>query len=110
MTGYNTNSGLVRLIILIVIALLVLSYFNIDIKSTVEKPQTQQNVGYVKGVALNVWNNFLSKPVLYFWNNIFVGLLWSAFQNNIDLIKKGKPPMNFTPNNSNTPAINNGTS
>ena len=102
MIEHNTNSGIIRLIILIVIAVLILSYFNIDIKSTVEKPQTQQNVGYVKGVALNVWNNYLSKPVKYFWNNIFIGLLWSAFTENIDQIKKGKPPTNFESNSSNT--------
>ncbi len=107
MIGSNTNTGLVRLIILIVVALLILSYFNIDIKSTVEKPQTQQNVGYVKDVALNIWNNVLSKPVLYFWNNIFMGLLWSAFVENMNLIKQGKTPTDFKATDLNTlPAYN----
>jgi hypothetical protein len=35
---------------------------------------------------------------LYFWNNIFLDLLWSAFIKNMDLIKQGQSPTNFETN------------
>ena len=98
----NTQSGFIKLILLVIIAILVLGYFNIDLKSLAEKPSTKNNIGYVVSLGSKAWNNYLSKPVLYFWNNIFVGILWEAFVNNFDLIKQGKPPINFTPTNDNS--------
>ena len=106
MSNLNTQGGFTRLILLIIIAVLALSYFNIDLKTVAEKPQTKSNVGYVMAIGGQVWHEYLSRPVLYFWNNIFVGILWSAFVNNFELIKRGMPPVNFTPTSENSKTIN----
>lgn len=98
----KTNGGFIKIIVLILIAVLVLSYFNFDIKSFVESPQTQSNLGYTVSLSNTIWNNYLSKPITYFWNNIFLGLLWTAFLENFDLIKTGKPPINFQTTEGNT--------
>ena len=88
----HVNSrGFVKLIIIIVILIIALSYFNIDIRGVIEAPQTQQNISYVWGWVSSVWNNYLRAPVVYFWNDIFIKLLWSSFTDNLERIKRGQP-------------------
>jgi len=71
---YNNHGGIsiLGIIILSIILILVLSYFGFDLKSLIESPKVQENFDYVGGVVKNVWNDFLKKPTLYVWNNIFV--------------------------------------
>lgn len=85
------NTGLINFILIVVFLILLLSYFNVDIKGFVEDPVTQQNITYVWGGALFIWNEYLSSPVLYFWNNIFLNLLWDSFVTNMERIKAGQP-------------------
>ena len=93
----NTKSGVIKLILLFVVFILILSYFNIDLRSIVQSPQTQQNISYAKTLALKVWDialkplwdNYLSKPVLYFWQNIFIEILWKSFVQGIDALQSG---------------------
>jgi len=92
MFNIPTNRGLVRTVLIVLIAILVLSYFGFDIKSIVESPLAQNNIGYVWGFVVSVWNNYLSQPVTYFWNNIFIGILWESFKGALDNIKNGEPP------------------
>lgn len=91
MFSIQRNTGLIKFIILIVILIIVLSYFNIDIRGIIETPQTQENLSYVWGVVIFVWTEYLSSPVLYFWNNIFIDLLWESFVSNLERIKAGEP-------------------
>ena len=85
------NTGLIRFIILIVIGLIVLSYFNDNVQSVVESPIAQENLGYVWGIVTFVWTEYLASPLLYFWNNIFITLLWDSFVSNMERIKAGQP-------------------
>ena len=85
------NTGLIKLILIIIIIIIVLSYLNIDIRGIIEAPQTQENLGYVWGWVTLIWNNYLADPVLYFWNNIFIDLLWESFVDNLERIKQGQP-------------------
>ncbi|MEX0933758.1 MAG: hypothetical protein WD003_00665 [Candidatus Paceibacterota bacterium] len=91
MYAHQKNKGLIKLIILIVLGVLVLSYFNFDIKSFIDQPTTQKNIEYIVEGAKYVWNEHLASPVLYFWNNIFIDLLWSSFVDNLERIKVGEP-------------------
>ena len=87
----NKNKGFIRLIILIIIGIIVLSYFNINVKSIVESPVAQENIGYVWGLVTFVWAEYLATPLLYFWNNIFIALLWDSFVDNMERIRAGEP-------------------
>lgn len=91
MTYYPRNTGFIKLILIIIILIIALSYFNIDIRGVVEAPQTQQNLDYARGWAVFVWSEYLANPVLYFWNNIFINLLWESFVDNLARIKRGEP-------------------
>ena len=87
----NANKGFIGILLLIVIAILVVSYFNIDLQSLVEKPQTQKNAAYVTTTTTSFWNSYLQKPASYLWNTVFVGLLWNSFIDNMTRIKNGQP-------------------
>ncbi len=87
----NRQGGFIKLLVLFVILIVIISYFGIDLRAIVESPETQGNLGYVWGLAVTVWDNYLARPVLYFWNNIFVDLLWESFVNNMERIKNGEP-------------------
>jgi len=88
----KTNQGLIRTILIVLIAVLVLSYFGFNIKGIVESPLAQDNVSYVWGGVVAIWTNYLSRPILYFWNNIFIGVLWESFLGAMDNIKNGRQP------------------
>ncbi|MBI2046196.1 MAG: hypothetical protein HYT28_02155 [Parcubacteria group bacterium] len=93
----QTQKGFVKFILLLILFILILSYFNIDLRAIVESPQTQQNISYVKELTINTWNawlkplwdNYLSKPILYFWQNIFIEVLWKSFLQGINALRDG---------------------
>ena len=86
------NKGFIIKFVLVLIALiLILSFFGIDLQSVVESPQSQKNITYIVGLGKIVWDNYLSKPILYFWQNIFIDLLWESFVSNLERIKRGEP-------------------
>lgn len=68
--------GFIKLILLIIVALLVISYFGINLRQLVSSPTTQDNVSYVASTTVAVWNDYLKGPVTYLWNKIFLDLIW----------------------------------
>ncbi|OGD68987.1 hypothetical protein A2996_01455 [Candidatus Campbellbacteria bacterium RIFCSPLOWO2_01_FULL_34_15] len=87
----NKNSGFLQLVLVIIIGIIILSYFGFNLRGIVEAPQTQENLGYAWGLVTDFWNTYLAGPVLYFWNDIFIDLLWSSFVENMERIKAGDP-------------------
>jgi hypothetical protein len=85
------NNGLVSIILILIIAILALSYLNIDLKSLVEKPQTKNNVAYVATTSETVWTTYLEKPATYLWNKVFIDLFWNSFIDNMTAIKNNTP-------------------
>lgn len=86
------NRGfIIKLIIIIIALILIASFFGFDIQSFTESSQVQENFAYVIGLGKLVWDKYLSKPLLYFWQNIFIDLLWGSFTSNLERIKKGEP-------------------
>lgn len=61
------------------ILILLFSYFHISIRAIVESPAGQDNLNYARQVILDIWNNYLSKPVLYLWDEVWIKLLWNPF-------------------------------
>ena len=60
--------SILGVIVFVVIVILVLSFFNISIKSVVESPSGQENINYVRGGVVGFWDNHLKEPVEKFWN------------------------------------------
>ena len=87
----NRKGGFIQLIIIIVIGLLILSYFGISLQGVVESPVGQSNLHYVTNGISYVWVNYLSVPFDYLWNTVFLGLIWSAFTENLERVKNNQP-------------------
>jgi hypothetical protein len=82
--------SIVGMLILGVIIILVLSYFKISIRSVVESPTGQDNINYVGGGTVNLWNEYLEKPASYLWNDVFINIFWASFIDNMERIRDGK--------------------
>lgn len=71
MTNFkNKQGGLIRMIIIIVIAIIILSYFGVDIKEFFMSEQVQKNFGYVLNFIKNVWTDYLAAPAHKLWGII----------------------------------------
>jgi len=81
---------MIRLIILIIIIIAVLSYFNISIKNFIESRSFQENFHYVLNGIKYMWSNYLKRPALYLWNDIFIRFIWEPLINNLERIKGGQ--------------------
>lgn len=64
----NSQKGFIKMIIIIVIAFLILSYYGFDIEKTIKSPLTQKNLSYIQQIALYLWQNVLKAPIMYIWN------------------------------------------
>ncbi len=77
MKNTSGERGFIRTIIIIVVALLILSYFGFNIRTIVNSPTGKDNFTYTQEIMISTWNNILKKPVTYLWNDIFVDLIWN---------------------------------
>lgn len=73
------------------IIIVVLSYFNISVKSIIESPTGQENVTYVKDTAKSIWTTYLAEPAEYLWKDVWVNIFWKGFISNMERIRDGKP-------------------
>ena len=97
----NTNRGFIKWIIIIVIALLILSYYGFSLKSLVDSPTTQDNFSYAATTTVSFWNKYLERPANYLWNDVFIDLIWNPAIDNLSKIKSNQP----TDIQNNTPAL-----
>lgn len=67
---YNHQQGLIKMIILIVIAIVILSYYGVDLKKVFTSPQVQKNLGYVWNFITMLWNDYLAAPATFVWGII----------------------------------------
>lgn len=74
--------GLIKIILIIVIALLVVSYLGVNLRALVNSPTTQDNISYVWNGTIYIWDHFLKVPVTYLWN-LFIEFVWKAALNSI---------------------------
>ncbi len=86
----STNRGFINMIILVVVVILVLSYFGYNLRSIVNSPNTQDNFSYVGGSVVDIWNNFLKTPATYLYG-VFVDLIWKPAITNLTAMKNGQP-------------------
>lgn len=88
MQKISQRKGFIKIIILIVAALLILSYFGISLRSVINAPVTQDNISYTTGATVGFWNIYLKQPVTYLWNEIFLKLVWGPALDSLKNINK----------------------
>ena len=83
---------MIKYILIIVVALLALSYFGFNLQALIQSPTTQSNFSYVATAMTTFWNNYLKRPATYVWNEIFVKLIWGpAIENMLRVSTSTKP-------------------
>ena len=90
MFNYPTNGGLIKTIVIIIVALLILSYFGFNLRNLANSPTTQDNFSYVWNAVSGVWNNYLKAPAIYVYN-IFIVYIWDPAINNLQNMKNNQP-------------------
>lgn len=83
------NKGLIKMVVVIVIALIVLGYFGFNIKDIIESNAVQTNLQYVWGFIKTFWNNYLAAPVIFMWDKFVVGVLWRLIQEGLAAMNLG---------------------
>lgn len=73
----TSQKGFLKIILLVVVAILILSYFGFSIKDIAESETSKSNFSYVWGFLSYVWNTFLVAPISFVWNVIVVGIFWN---------------------------------
>ncbi|HVT75293.1 MAG TPA: hypothetical protein VHD69_02690 [Candidatus Paceibacterota bacterium] len=81
---------MIKYVILALVIIIVLSFFGYDLRAIIEAPQTQSNLGYAWSGVSFVWDH-IKGPILYLYQNIFIGILWQAFVHNLGRIDAGAP-------------------
>jgi hypothetical protein len=87
----NTQRGFIKWIIIIVVALLVLSYYGFSLRDLVNSPTTQDNFGYVATTTVTFWDKYLKQPATYLYKDVFITLIWTPAIENLTKIKDGQP-------------------
>lgn len=88
----NLKSGLIRTIVIIVIGILVLSYFGFNIRQIAESKTSRENFSYVQEKMIYVWDNFLEAPATFVWERIIIDLGWEPFQEALKYADKNSRP------------------
>lgn len=83
--------SLIKMLIIIAIGIVILSYIGFDIKRVIESDQNKQNFGYVKAVVVTIWERYLERPAVYIFNDIFLELIWYPTIDNLKRLKAGEP-------------------
>jgi ABC-type phosphate/phosphonate transport system permease subunit len=79
----NKQQGLIRMIIILIIAIAVLSWYGVDIKEFFTSPQAQKNFGYIWSFIKDTWSNYLAEPALKLWT-AWIQYIWTPL---IDKLK-----------------------
>lgn len=94
MINLNNKKGgisILGIVFLGIILIIILGYFNINIKAVVESPSTQSNFSYVGSAGRSLWNDYLKKPFSNVIGSDVVQGFWSSFISNMKNIHDGKP-------------------
>jgi len=91
MNNKKAGISILGIIILAVIVILVLGYFNISLRTVVNNPTSQDNISYVKGGTESFWDEYFAQPASYLWNDVWVKIFWQGFINNMERIRDGQP-------------------
>ena len=77
----SRRRGFIKIILVIIIAVLALSYFGISLRDITESKVGQDNLSFLKDIGTNiwefcqdVWRDYLREPVMSVWDFIMAGI------------------------------------
>ena len=63
----NYKKGLIREVLIIVIALIILGYFGFNINNIISSGTVQTNLNWFWQIVMTIWS-WISAPIIYLWN------------------------------------------
>ena len=84
------DKAFVGIIVLVIIAILLLSYLGFDLKKIFTSDVVKNNFSYVWNFLKDLWNGYLVKPWNFIWDSAFkplLSIMWKAFLAGLDGIK-----------------------
>jgi hypothetical protein len=87
----NGQRGIVRTIIIVVIALLIMSYFGLNLQQIATSPTAQSNFSYVWNGVVYVWDTYLKVPATEAYD-FFITYIWNPAIRDIQQINAGQLP------------------
>ncbi len=69
------EQGFIKFIVIIIIAVLILSYYGINLEEIAKSPAARANFGFIKESVLWIWNVILKTPVMFIWDVILMPLI-----------------------------------
>lgn len=97
----------IRNLVIVIIILVILGLTGVSVEEDiVQNEGVQENTSYVLSGVVYVWNTYLSEPASFLWNEFFIGILWETFAANMERLRNGETPTDFTNDNlDNWPSI-----
>ncbi len=87
---------MIRLLVVAILLLVILGLLGVSVQhDIVENPGVQENTSYVGTGIASFFTTYLAAPFDYLWNDIFVGILWGTFVENMERLQNGEPPTYF---------------
>ena len=79
----SKKQGLIKMLLLIIIAIIIVSVLGFDIRAAIEHPQTQENFSYLAQFMIDLWNNYLQDIWAVIWNVVgpIFTWFWEQLQN-----------------------------
>ncbi len=80
MQNQENSKGIIKTIILVIIALIILGYFfNIKVQDIFNSGAVQANLSFAWSIVVKIWS-YISYPFQWVWDTIIVGFIWPAIQ------------------------------
>lgn len=70
----NKNSGFIKKILLVIVAIVILGFL-VDFKSLTETERLRKNFGYLKTLAGPAWSKYISPTAHYVWNKTILKVI-----------------------------------
>ncbi len=70
----NRQTGFIKAILIIVIALIVLGFFGYNLREIMDSPTVRDNLVFMWELVVKIWHNFILVPILWVWDKL--SALW----------------------------------
>lgn len=111
MKNFNYKIGgisIIGLIVFVIISVLILNYFNINVRKVAQSPDGQTNINYIKdntkSFVVSIWDKYVKNQIISIWNDIVLKIFIKSFVENMTgkgNMEKFSPTVNFNQLNTN---------
>lgn len=100
----HPQGGFIQLIVIVIILILIVSYFGFNLRGLFDDPQTRDNFSVVWEWVAHVWEGYLKTPTQWIWEHI-LSFIWNdLFLGNLDRLRSGETYGDITPETPSVPA------